>query len=254
MRHAIFLSVRDKATRLPGKITHPIMGKKVIEHLIDRLKCSKKADLLVMTTSTHIGDNSLVDIARNANIECFRGSEDDKLQRYLDAAKKYNVDFAVIVDGDDLFCDPTIIDDIFQAYEKTNMDYIIVDRLPVGVTGFGIKVEALKKVIELKKEEDTEVWGKYFTENTLFKSLALDPDMALERPDYRLTLDYEEDLQLFKIIFDNLYDGVNYVPIEAIVNFLDSNKDVAMMNLSAARKYEEKIKEAQNKIDRSVFI
>ena len=155
---AVFLSVRDKATRLPGKVLADICGRPAIVHLIDRLKTARRPDLLVMTTSGHRGDDALADIAAAHGIACFRGSEADKLQRYLDAADKYGVDFIAVVDGDDLFCDVDSIDRIIDDYMSTNADYIICDGLPVGATAFGVRVAALRKVIEIKDEHDTEVW------------------------------------------------------------------------------------------------
>ena len=78
---AIFLSVRDKATRLPNKISRVVQGKKVIEHLIERIKRSNRADSIILATSTHVNDKWLADLACDHNIQFYLGSEDDKLQR-----------------------------------------------------------------------------------------------------------------------------------------------------------------------------
>src|SRR5712664_2457154 len=90
MKTAIFLSIREKAKRLPGKVLREICGKTACEHLIDRLKLACKADLLLMTTSTHPGDAVLCEMATRAGIPFFRGSEDDKFDRYPRAAEKFD--------------------------------------------------------------------------------------------------------------------------------------------------------------------
>jgi spore coat polysaccharide biosynthesis protein SpsF len=244
MKSAIFLSVRDKATRLPGKITASICGRRAIEHLIDRLKCAKRPDLLVMTTSVHRDDSALVEIANKEGILAYRGSEEDKLVRYLDAARHFEVDFCVVVDGDDLFADPTVIDRIIDAYGETGGDYIICDHLPIGVTGFGVKVAALQEVVDTKAESDTEVWGGYFSGNPRFRSIYLDPPPRWRHAEWRMTLDYPEDLAFFSAVFDILYEPGCVFGFEEIVALLESRPDIVALNAGALEKYEANLKRA----------
>lgn len=244
MTSAIFLSVRDKATRLPGKITAPICGRRAIEHLIDRLKCARRPDMVVMTTSVHPGDSGLVDIAAREGIRAFRGSEDDKLLRYLDAAREFGVEFCVVVDGDDLFADPTIIDRIVDSYEASKADYIICDGLPIGVTGFGVRIAALQEVVDTKAESDTEVWGGYFANNPRFKCVFLDPPPRWNHPEWRMTLDYPEDLAFFTAVIEALYEPGRVFGFDAIVDLLERRPDIAALNAGVRDKYEANLRKA----------
>ncbi len=237
-RTAIFLSVRDKATRLPGKVMRVIQGRRAIEHLIDRLKRSTRADSLVMTTSTNPGDDGLACIAAEQGIGSFRGSEEDKLRRYLDAAEAGGVEFCVVVDGDDLFADPACIDRIVDEYKATGADYIICDDLPVGVTGFGVKIEALRRVVELKAENDTEVWGGYFTQTGLFRCRLLEAKPAHRRPDLRMTLDYPEDLAFFEAVFAELYRPGEIFSFDDVMELLARRPDIARLNAGMKERYE----------------
>ena len=189
MRSAIFLSIRNKSTRLPHKHFLKIQGKTTAELLIERLKLAQLPDKIVICTSINPDDDILEDLARDQGIDCFRGSEEDKLDRYLKAAQNFNIDFILVVDGDDILCDPEYIDKIIVKFEQTNADYIIAKDLPLGATAFGIKKEALKKVCEIKKESDTEVWGGYFTKTGLFKIESVEVDPFLKRPEIRMTLE-----------------------------------------------------------------
>lgn len=241
---AIFLSVRDKATRLPGKVMREFHGRRAIEHLIDRLKLSRQADLVVMTTSVNPGDDNLAALAAQNGIEVFRGSEEDKLRRYLDAAAHFGVDFFAVVDGDDLFADATFVDQIIADWRATQADFIIVDKLPVGGTAFGVPTQAMRKVVELKDENDTEVWGGYFTQTGLFNCHFLEPqDPVLAKPQYRMTLDYNEDLEFFVKVFDELYTGTP-IPFRAIIDLLDRRPDIVAINAGVQKKFEEGIKKA----------
>jgi len=248
MKTAIFLSIREKATRLPKKVLLKIKGKTVTEHLINRLKLAILPDMIIMCTSTHPDDDVLVDIAKSNRINFFRGSEDDKLDRYLKTAIDYKIDFMVIVDGDDIFCDPECIDNIIRKYLETNADYIVYKELPVGVTGHGVKLDALKKVVELKDEMDTEVWGGYFTETGLFTVIKLKAPKELNYPEIRMTLDYPEDFEFFKKIFEELYKTNKIFTLHEILDLLKKNPQIMGLNKCVHEKYLEGIREAEKKI------
>lgn len=243
MKTAIFLSIREKATRLPKKVLLEIKGKTVTEHLIDRLKQTKLPDLIVLCTSTHPNDAILVEIAKKNGIEYFRGSEDDKLNRYLNAALKFGVDFMVIVDGDDIFCDPVFIDKIIERFIQTNADFITCKDLPLGVASSGIKLEALKKVCEIKDESDTEVWGGYFMETGLFTVEYLKVgDEDLRHPEIRMTLDYPEDFEFFKAVFDGLYVPGKFFSLKEIMRLLKNNPHIVNINKDMQKAYLENLR------------
>ena len=243
MKREIFLSIREKATRLPKKVLLEIKGKTVTEHLIDRLKQAKLPDLIVLCTSTHPDDAVLVDIAKKNGIEYFRGSEEDKLDRYLNAALKFGIDFMVIVDGDDIFCDPVFIDKTIERFIQTDADFITCKELPLGVASSGIKLEALKKVCEIKDEKDTEVWGGYFTKTDLFTIEYLKvEDEELRHPEIRMTLDYPEDFEFFKAIFDRLYIPGNVFSLKEIMKLLQSNPHLIYLNKDLQKAYLENLK------------
>ena len=241
MTSAIFLSVREKATRLPKKVLLNIKGKSVTQHLIDRLKIAWKPDLIVLCTSTNPNDTILAEFAPKNGILYFRGSEDDKLDRYLQAAKKFGVDFMVVVDGDDIFCDPIYIDKGIETFEVTNADYITTRDLPLGAASFGVKTKALEKVWTIKAESDTEVWGGYFTETGLFHVEYIPVEPELCHPEIRLTLDYPEDFVLIQEIFERLYVPGEMFSLKQIVKLLLDNPQLMRINQRAHEIYVENL-------------
>lgn len=249
---AIFLSVRDKATRLPYKVKRLIKGKSVIEHLINRLKRANLPEHLIITTSVNIQDQWLLELADREHIDAFAGSEEDKLQRYLDAALHYRVEFFVVVDGDDLFCDPGFIDGIIECYFTNHGDYISYQNLPLGVTGFGVKTAALEKIVRLKKEKNTEVWGGYFLDTLLFNTHLLDPPLRYRRPHIRMTLDYPEDLQFFEHIFEGLYHPHRYMSLDKILNYLDDHPDILRINQDIQARYVSNLKDSLEKVRKDI--
>ena len=236
MRTAITITARMKSKRLPLKVIRYIEGKPMIEHLIDRLKLSKLANEIIMCTSTNPQDDILVDVAEKEEIKWFKGSEEDVLDRIFNAAKKFNIDFVVSTTADNPLVDSIYIDKIIQKFRETNADYITCKKLPLGAFSYGIKVKALEKVIELKKEKNTEIWGRFFEEIDEFKKIELEVEDELNHPEIRLTVDEKEDLELIRKIFDNFYIHKKDFELKEIIKYLLNNPDLMNINKSIVQK------------------
>ena len=245
MKTAIFLSIREKAKRLPKKVLREVCGQTLTEHLIDRLKTAMEPDRVILCTSVHPDDTVLCDLALKKGVHVFRGSEDDKLDRYVAAAKAFDIEFFTVVDGDDIFCSAENIDRVIRTYKQTQADYIIGDHLPLGATCFGVKTSAMAKVMTLKKEKDTEVWGGYFTTTGLFACKLLEPENASwKHPEYRMTLDYPEDLEFFTKVFQALYKPGQVFSFDEIMNYLNAHPEVVAINAAAQQAYEAHLKKS----------
>jgi spore coat polysaccharide biosynthesis protein SpsF len=242
VRTAIFLSSRNKATRLPGKVLLPLAGRPMTERLIERLSTATAPDLVVLTTSTHSDDDVLVDLASACGIETFRGSEDDKLDRYLQAARHFGVEIAAIVDGDDPLCDPGYIDRLLATMARAAADYGYVAHLPVGVTANAVRRGALERVCDLKAERDTEVWGGYFMQSALFTTCVIEADLRHRAPDLRLTLDYPEDYALFSAIFETLAANGSTFTLDDVFELLAERPELEKLNAGVVAQYDENLK------------
>jgi spore coat polysaccharide biosynthesis protein SpsF len=229
MNKAVFITVRTGSTRLPGKTLLEIDGLKTIEYVIKITKQCKKADLVVLCTTTSPNDDVLVELAKKYNISYFRGSEEDKLERWLGATKEFDVDYFVTADGDDLLCDAGLMDLEFDQYEKNGADFIDCgEDILCGAVTYGIKTSALTKVCEIKNSEETEMMWTYFKDTGLFKVEVLECDKFFRRPDIRLTLDYSEDLEMFENIFAH-FKGKE-ISLREVINYLDANPEVIKIN------------------------
>ncbi len=242
---AVFLSIREKASRLPKKVLRVIQGRTTCEHLIARLLMARLPNMVVMATSTHPDDEVLCRIAERAGIPYFRGSAEDKLDRYLRAAECFGVDFMVIVDGDDLFCSEEHIDETIEAFRRTGADYISQEGLPLGAASFGVRPEALRIVCSLKRERDTEVWGGYFTQTGRFRVHMIQVrEPMFHRPDIRMSLDYEEDLCFFQAVLDVLARGGKVPTFREVMVFLAAHPEIVALNQTAQAKYHQNLAKA----------
>lgn len=230
MKKAIFITVRTGSTRLPEKALLKIKERSTIELVIDRVKRSKNAQAIVLCTTEASNDDILCEIAAKNGISFFRGSSEDKLMRWKGAAEKYGIEFFVTADGDDLLCDPELIDLAFEQYEKSCADFIEGKNVPCGGFTYGIKVAALNKVCDIKDTAETEMMWVYFLDTGLFRTEVLENvPQVLQRPEIRMTLDYDDDLKFFRTIFDHFSDNPAFT-LRDVIKYLDENPNVIKIN------------------------
>ena len=174
MKKGILVCARTGSSRLPNKMVADVNGRSVIQYLLERMQTSKKYDELIFCTTHLKEDDVLENIANGMNIFCFRGSVEDKMDRWYKAALEYNIDYFVNVDGDDLFCEPELIDLAFDQYEKSDHDFVKSDEknLVAGIFTFGMKTVALEKLCKLKTTKDTEAaWLSFHTKGIIDSEL-----------------------------------------------------------------------------------
>ena len=231
MRSAVFITVRTGSTRLPRKALLNIQSLPTIVHLIRRVKRTS-CDEIVLCTTELPEDDILEVIAVQEGISCFRGSVKDKLARWQGAAIKFGIDYYVTADGDDLFCEPELLELGLQQLRDTDVDFIESSEVICGVFTYGIRVSALNTVCRIKNSKDTEMMWTYFKDTGFFKvgSLASPPEEFI-RDDIRMTLDYEDDFIFFKNVIDHFYQiGKPAFSLKDIVKYLDDNLYVVLIN------------------------
>jgi spore coat polysaccharide biosynthesis protein SpsF len=231
MKTGFLVTARLKSTRLPLKLLLEVEGRPIFSHMIDRLKLSRRVDQIIICTSTNAQDDPLEAIAATEGIACFRGDEDDVVKRLSDAATAFELDYILSITADCPFSDPQYADSIVETYLSSQADFIRALDLPHGAFSYGIKPAAFHKVLEIKDETDTEVWGRYFTDTDLFTVYDLPIENPLHRqPELRMTLDYPEDLEFFKSVFAALYAPGQVFSLDEILHFLQAHPEVVEIN------------------------
>ena len=238
---AIFLTIRTNSKRLPNKaLTLLSNGETTIEFLIKRIQHFSNRKIILCTTINSC-DDILEEIAKKNNIFSFRGNENDKLSRWYEAAKKFNINHIVTLDGDDLFAEPYFMEKAFEQLKTTNIDFIKGDHtgLICGSFTYGFTFNALERVIDLKDSNETEMMWVYFTDTGIFNIEELkNIDNKFYRNDIRMTLDYKEDLDFFNIIIS----GINkqFFDLNDIVDYINNtNPDVKEINFFRQNEWKE---------------
>ncbi|MBI3638999.1 MAG: NTP transferase domain-containing protein [Thaumarchaeota archaeon] len=247
MNCTVFLIVRTSSTRLPKKALLEINHQPLIKILIDRIKTAKKAREIIVCTTTHKSDDKLVKFLTNNNIKVFRGDRKDILNRLYLAAKKYKVKQFVVVEGDDVFCEPILIDETCKKLSQTKYDFLYWKNLPFGVSPLGIKTSKLEILVKSKATKNTETgWGRFIVESEVFKVGQIRPRFKKWiRPDIRLSVDYPEDFQLVKILYRKL---PRKFTLTDLIKLLDKNPELQKINESVKYKYEQNFTRKMTKI------
>ena len=209
----VFIPVRLNSSRLPKKHLQFLNGKPALQHIVERLDNCKEIRDIVVCCTINSSDDELVNFLQKNKIKFFRGSEKDILQRFLDAAKKFETDIIIDVEGDKIYTDPHYVDQIAHKLKISNIDFIIGNESKInfnpsnhfihGIIPAGFTKKALEKICELKNTQDTETgYREFFVKSSFIKSefLVIETNKFLH--EIRLTLDYLEDLKLAEKIFE----------------------------------------------------
>lgn len=205
------IEARMNANRLPGKVMLSILGKPMLERMIERVKRAKLVDQIVVATTKNRDDDAIATLAKKLKTGWFRGSEDDVLGRVLGAAEKYHGSIIVELTVDCPLIDPRQIDDGVKLFLSGNYDYVANDNIVQTVPrGFDVQVFSVKKLKEVDEITDDrrvhEHVSLYFYEHPkTFRLKSFGPPIAERRTDIRLTVDTEKDLELVRRIFRLLY-------------------------------------------------
>ena len=236
----VLIPVRTGNTRLLGKALKKIDSKEVILYLIERLKSCKNIRKVIICTTILPLDDELVKLLTTKKIDFFRGSEKDILNRFLSASNKFQTDFIINVDGDDIYTDPLYVDQMAQHFENTNADYVDMIGFPFGFRSVGFSKKSLEKICELKDTNDTETgYRDYFTTVDIFKISNIHYNYIEFPKDLRLSLDYEEDLKLAKIIFNKLGNDFH---LSDILQLFENNPELLEITSNVDAKWEKHYK------------
>ena len=124
MKVVAIVQARMGSTRLPSKVMKEIGGVPMIELLLARLSRAKEVDQIVVATSVDEKNGFLATHVEELGYLCVRGSENDVLQRYLDAAYASKADIVVRVTGDCPLIDPTLVDEVVARFKREQVDYL----------------------------------------------------------------------------------------------------------------------------------
>ena len=124
MKPVVIIQVRMGSTRLPGKVLKKLNGITVLESLLNQLNYSKLLNDKIIATTSNLEDDVIVNFCKSKEIKCFRGSQDDVLDRYYNCAKKFSINTILRITSDCPLMDPQVVDNVIDFYLKNSYDYV----------------------------------------------------------------------------------------------------------------------------------
>jgi glutamate-1-semialdehyde 2,1-aminomutase len=140
MKIVAIVQARMGSTRLPNKVMKPIGGVPMIELLLARLRRARTVDEIVVATSVDPRNQPLADHVASLGYRCFRGSENDVLDRFQQAASESGADVVLRITGDCPLVDPALVDAIVERFQHEAVDYLGNVAPPTYPDGLDVEV------------------------------------------------------------------------------------------------------------------
>lgn len=200
------IQARMGSSRLPGKVIRPLLDRPLLIWCVDRVRRSPLVDDIIIATTTQLQDDAIVDLCQRQGWRFFRGSENDVLDRYYQAAREANAETVVRVTSDCPLIEPEIISLLVAAYRSLvpKVDYVrnfMPDSYPVGL---GVEVFSFDALERAWRSDDNPAWREHVTEYILHHPKQF-TDHVIQNPvnyaHHRWTVDTPEDYDLVQMIY-----------------------------------------------------
>jgi spore coat polysaccharide biosynthesis protein SpsF len=215
-----------------------IGGQSALSRVVQRLRRAKLLHNVVVATSLDPRDEAIVTECARLQVPCFRGSEDDVLDRYYRAAQAWPSDALVRITADCSLIDPVIVDQAIEVFLKDGSDYAsnsIQDTYPLGMSAEVFTAAALEQAWggARKAYEREHVTPFFYEHPELFRisSIAAPRDYT----HHRLTLDTADDLQLIRAVYAN-FDNQDNMGWRDVVGLLELHPEIAALNSHVVQK------------------
>jgi len=222
------------SSRLPGKVLMRAAGQTMLEHLLERLRFARSLDGVVVATTTDTRDDAIVETCSRAHTAVFRGSENDVLDRYYQAASSVQAGTVVRITSDCPLIDPNLVDSMVGFFNRHGGLYdLVTNRWPLTFPD-GLDVD----IMPITSLEDA--WRNAATPHQREHVIPFFWECGrsvhnVECPEnlfrtHRWTLDYPEDLALLRAIFEALYRPGRVFGMAEVLEFIARHPEVSKLN------------------------
>jgi spore coat polysaccharide biosynthesis protein SpsF len=230
------VEARMGSSRFPGKVLADVAGRPALDRLVTRLRRAEAVDDIILATSTAPADDALAAWAAAAGLACHRGSEDDVLERVVEAHRAMSTDVIVEITGDCPLVDPELVDMAVRTFTANDCD--VVTNAATGTYPNGMDVQVFRRVDleEVERSVDDpavreHVSLHFYEQPERYRLIHLVAPPRWTAPDVRLVLDYEEDLELIDAVYRRLEpahgDGFG---LEEVLALLRREPELAAVN------------------------
>jgi glutamate-1-semialdehyde 2,1-aminomutase len=231
MKIVALVQARMGSTRLPNKVMKPIGGIPMIELLLTRLARAKEVDQIIVATSVDERNQPLVVHVRKLGYTCEQGSENNVLDRYVQAAKKHQADVVVRITGDCPLVDPDLVDELIRRFKAAGVDYFCNNYPPTYPDGLDIEICTYKALEQASQEtrdpSDREHVTPYLRKPGKFKTGCMQHHQDLSAS--RWTVDEPADFAVIEKVFKHFQPRTDFTWAE-VLNLQVQQPDLFSVN------------------------
>jgi spore coat polysaccharide biosynthesis protein SpsF len=204
MKIVAIIQARMGSTRLPGKVLMDLGGETVLARVLGRLRRAIMIDEIVVATTDSAADDAIIRECQRLEVSYFRGSENDVLDRYYQAARMFAAEIVVRITSDCPVIDPDLVDETIGAFQAQYGDYCsnsFPRTYPRGLDTELFTMNALEQAWHhaYKPYEREHVTPYFYEHPELFRLVS--HRGQVDHSQCRWTLDTEEDLELLRAIY-----------------------------------------------------
>lgn len=240
MRIVAIIQARMGSTRLPGKVLKDLAGEPVLAQCVERTRLARTLNEVVIATTTQPADEAIMQLCEERGWSWFRGSEDDVLDRYYQAATQYQADVVVRITSDCPLIEPRIVDLVVREFLEHQPDFdYAANTLPPRTFPRGLDTEVFHfdTLERAWREDKNSAWREHVTpyiyrhpEKFRLKTVTYDKDFS----HMRWTVDTPEDLVFVRRIYDHF--GHNCFSWREVLAVLEEHPEWLEINRKVLQK------------------
>ena len=244
MKVVAIIQARMNSTRLPGKVMLDLCGETVLSRVVKRVQACKAVDQVVVATTMQARDEIIVVEALSLGVEVFCGNENDVLDRYYRAAKKYGANLIVRVTADCPLFDPEVLSEMFCKLDRisiTKFSKIYFSNIKKRTYPRGLDAEIFNfSALEFANQEAKQPFERehvtpfmyYHPKEFFIYDFRGDEDNSR----YRWTLDTPDDYAFLKAVYSELYKEEGFISTEDVFSLLQARPELCGLNAHVEQK------------------
>jgi len=236
------IQARVGSSRLPMKVLRDIEGKPMLQHVVARVRHSELVQEVIIATTHSKKDEAILELARKNKVKCFRGSEEDVLDRYYQVARTFQIDVVVRITADCPLVDPRVVDQVIDLFLRSNFDYVsnghpptCSQTYPDGLDTEVFTFRSLKKAWEdaTKLSDREHVTSYIWSHPESFRIGNLENENDLSQ--LRWTVDEKDDLKFVQELYRRLYEEGKVFYMGDILKTLNREPELKAINEGITR-------------------
>ena len=237
----ILVQARMGSRRLPGKVLKPVLGKPLLVYLLERLRRVSTSHEIIVATTIDSADQAIADVCQAFPVSCFRGSQEDVVLRYYDAAVAHKLDVIVRITADGPLIDPEVVEKTLRFYLEHPLSYDYVSNYlertyPRGMDCEVFPFRVLKEVHEQSSSFlDREHVSTYIYRNPhryRLGNVAYKENQSF----HRWNVDTQEDYELVQKVIESLYLQNPKFSLEDCLALIKTNPEWSDINRRSRKK------------------